>query len=60
MPSGQCNEQGHPHLYQVLRAPSNPTLGVSEDGATCATASSHLFTDACIQQVHTAANLECR
>ena len=55
-----CNEQGHPQLHQVLRAPSSPTLGVSEDGATCAIASSHLFTDAGIQQVHTAANLEDR
>ena len=28
-----CNEQGHPHLHQVLRAPTSLTLNVSRDGA---------------------------
>jgi len=29
-----CNDQGHPQLHQVLRAPSSLTLGVSGDGAS--------------------------
>ena len=40
-----CNEQRHPQLHQVLRAPSSLTLGISVDGAplplwaTCTSAS---------------------
>ena len=26
-----CNEQGHPQLHQVLRAPSSLTLGICRD-----------------------------
>ena len=29
-----CNEQGHPQLYEVLKAPTSLTLNVSRDGSS--------------------------